>query len=499
MGLLGIDVGTTNCKAGLFNPDGSVVHLASRPTILRHSPEGVAYYEPEELWGIVLSVIREVTLRAESVPIAGIGIASMAETGLLLDRTTCTPRCNFVPWFETCSAYHAQAVSEQADAWDRFCKTGIRSSHKTSLAKLLWLRARDEAITRHAVWLSAADYILFRLTGAFATDYSLAGRTDAFRIDRKCWEQDWIRSFGLEPELFPPALPSVARAGTTRGQFDSVGLQEGISVSVAGHDHVCAAVGVGITEPGPVLDSIGTAEALVGTLAEGQFTESQFRSGLDMGCYPVQGQYHWMGGLLASGGSVEWLRSILGVRSLSYQEVTMLLDRADSHPTGIFYFPYLLDRGAGTLAARTKRGRAAIIGLEHSHGRAELVKAILEGTAYEFERLTRTAKRDVGVEIASFIATGGGTRNRRWMQIKADVSGARYDIAVTPEATLLGAALIAGVGCGMFSNIIEAVAAAGASSADSMFPDAERHQIYTHLFEHGYLPLSEIIAGDNIQ
>lgn len=487
MDLLGIDVGTTHCKAGLFNPDGTALHLASRPTNLRYGSDGVAYYDPEELWDTIAGVIREATASTDPARIAAVGIASMAETGLLLDRDTFAPRCNLLPWFETCSALEGQFISAQADAWERFCKTGIRSGAKTSLAKLLWLRARDASITRRAIWLSTADYILFRLTGGIATDYSLAGRTDAFRIDHKCWEQDWIRSFGLEPELFPTALPSGTRAGTTRAGFDSLGLRKGIPVSVAGHDHVCAAVGVGI-EQGRVLDSIGTAEALVGTLDEQPLSKAQFQSGLDFGCYPVPGQYHWMGGLLAAGGSIEWLRSILGEPALSYAEMSALLDRASARPTGIFYFPFLLDNGSSTPA---QRGGAAIVGLDYAHGRADLVKAVLEGTAYEFERLTCTARRVTGMEIESFIATGGGTRNRGWMQIKADVSGCRYDIASTPEATVLGAALIAGVGGGLFADIEEAATAARAAHVTSIFPDPERHQMYARLYQNGYLALAK--------
>ncbi len=480
--LLGIDVGTTHCKAGLFETDGTVVKIATRPTLTRRAPEGFSYYEPEELWQTVAAAIREVTPGASGRPIAAVGIASMAETGLLVDRKAGAARSVVVPWFDSAAEPQADFINRQSDPLERFSCTGIRATFKCSLAKLLWLREREPNITEGAVWLCAADYVAYRLTGQLATDYSLAGRTYAFRIDDRRWDEEWLRGFGLDAELFPPARASGAPAGKI--ESEGCGLAPGTPVAVAGHDHVCAALAMGVIEPGRVLNSLGTAESLVGVLQEFKLAEQEFQSGLVFGCHAVEGQYYWMGGASSSGGSVEWLRGILGDLPLSYDELLALLERAKDMPTGILYYPYLLGNVPGRHGIHA---RAAFIGLAESHGRADVLKAVLEGTAYEMETVRRVAEAVTGLHIDCIMAAGGGTRLRPWLQIRADVSGCCLKVSPVSEATLLGAALCAGIGSGVYANAQEATAALAERISVVIQPDAERHQIYQNLYETQYL------------
>jgi sugar (pentulose or hexulose) kinase len=158
MTILAIDIGTTHCKAGLFALDGTALKIATRPMVTHRAPSGEAYFDPEALWASVSAVIRKVA--ASAGPIAVIGIASMAETGLLVDRQTGVARSFFVPWFDTAAQAQADLIRRQSDALERYLKTGLRASFKCSLAKVLWLRARDESLLDGAIWLSAADYIV---------------------------------------------------------------------------------------------------------------------------------------------------------------------------------------------------------------------------------------------------------------------------------------------------------------------------------------------------
>ncbi|MGB8981605.1 MAG: FGGY family carbohydrate kinase, partial [Anaerolineales bacterium] len=173
--ILAIDIGTTHCKAGLFALDGAALKIVTRPMISRRAPTGESYFDPESLWATASAVIRKAGASAGSI--AAIGIASMAETGLLLDRRTGVPRSFFVPWFDTAAQSQADLIRRGSDPLERYLKTGLRASFKCSLAKVLWLRARDQSLLEGAIWLSAADYIAYRLTGKFGTDPSLAGYT----------------------------------------------------------------------------------------------------------------------------------------------------------------------------------------------------------------------------------------------------------------------------------------------------------------------------------
>ena len=489
--ILAIDIGTTHCKAGLFALDGTALKIATRPMVTHRASSGEAYFDPEELWATASAVIRKVA--ASSGSIAVIGIASMAETGLLVDRRTGAARSFFVPWFDTAAQAQADLIRRQSDPLERYLKTGLRASFKCSLAKVLWLRARDASLLEGAIWLSAADYIAYRLTGKFGTDCSLAGYTFAFRVDQRAWDSEWLREWHLSPDLFPPANPSGTTVGVVQVEVAaSLGLNAGIPVAICGHDHATAAFAMNVTSSGKVFDSMGTAETLLGALPERPLTEQDFRSGLIYGCHVASGCGYWLGSLSASGGSVEWLRVQLNHKPLSYDEIDTLLASVRPEPTGILYFPYLVGSGPPHTDPLI---RGAFIGLSASHGRADLLKAVLEGTVYEVEFIRQTGERITGQPIPALVAAGGGTRNRPWLQIKADVSGCHIEASAEPEATLLGAALVAGIGSGLYASEAEAFNGLCLNPVEVFVPDSERHAIYRRLYEQGYLRLQEALRN----
>jgi sugar (pentulose or hexulose) kinase len=481
--LLGIDIGTTHCKAGVFDAQGHVLRMTSRPTPTQSTPDGRTIYDPERLWQTAADAISAVA----GDDIRAVGVGSMAETGALFDRKTGEARSPFFPWFDTAAAPQADTLKSHFPHAERFSKAGIRASYKCSIAKLLWLRDHGMDMFEGGIWLGAADYIVYRLTGAFATDYSLATRTYAFDIGQKRWDENWLRTLNLPTDLFPPAVQS----GTTAGMVkpNECGLPEGIPATVAGHDHVCAALAVGAVKPGIVFDSMGTAESLVGTLDKVDLGNEALESGLSYGCHVAPDRYYWMGGITASGGSVEWLRGLLGESPLTYEQFTTLSESANPQPTGILYFPYLSGSGIPRPNPTT---RASFIGLSAKHGRADMVKTVLEGTAYEAETMRRAAERVSGLPIDIIIVVGGGTRNRAWLQIKADVSGCQFNVYSLPDATLLGAALIGGIGAG----IIDRDETTPPDDAfETISPDAGNHAIYRQIYEDGFLRLQDSLTG----
>ncbi|NMB13047.1 MAG: carbohydrate kinase [Firmicutes bacterium] len=442
----------------------------------------------QELWQAVLSAVRAVLSEDGRQSIAAIGIASMAETGLLLDIQSGKPRTRFIPWFDGRAKKLVRTSIGPITPLERFRRTGLPPNFKYSLPKLLWLLEADKDIARGALWLSAADYIAYRLTGMCGTDYTLATHTYGFRIDTKTWDEEVLDSFGLETSLFPAAYPSGYPLGTV-GSMAGLDLDQAtpVPVAVLGHDHICAALAVGATEPGVVYDSMGTAETLIGALPEEPLGEKEYRSGLTFGLHVVPNRMFWLGGLPSSGGSVEWMRDILGEEPLSYEKIKDLLDRADLAPSGIIYLPYLAGSGA---PRPDQRPKGAFVGLERRHGRGEMVKAVLEGTAYEIEAIRRSAEEVTDSTIDRIIAVGGGTQNSHWLQVKADISGCEYLIPPVTEATLLGTALIAGKGCGVLHNEnLATIVAHQRKAAAEVVPDMQRHADYRYWYEKAYLRL----------
>lgn len=493
MRLLGVDFGTTHCKAGIFDERGEAVALSSRPTPTRHTAEGFAYYDPDELWAAVAAVMRE-AVAASGAPVEAIGVASMGEAGLLIEPDTGRARSHVLPWYDRRADAQAERIGRQQPLPLLFRRTGLHPNFKQGLSKLLWLRDQDPGVTEGAVWLSVGDYVVYRLTGQMVTDPTLAARTYLYNVGEGSWDEEWMARFGLEPSLFPPILPSGYPAGsvTHKAARDS-GVPPGTPAAVGGHDHLCALLPAGVIAPGPVLDSMGTAEALLGTMPEFRAGESELATGLSLGPHILPGRFVWVGGLPASGGSVEWLRGQLGAEPLSYDRLGQLLADMSPGPSEILYFPYLAGSGA---PEPDQLVRGAFVGLSADHGQTDLLQAVLEGTGYEMEGMRRAGEVMTGQPITDVIVVGGGARIRHWVQIKANISGCRYVIPDLPEATLLGAALAAAVGAGILGgDQIEGIAQRRREAGTTVVPETDIHRRYRYLYETGYLAMQEPLRG----
>lgn len=484
MALLGLDIGTTHCKAALFDESGVPLATAIRP-LPRSASAGLTVYAAEHLWETVQAVSAACSAALPGGTVTAIGIASMAETGLLLDPATGVARTPFVPWFDTTAAHAAHRLVGTLAEDEALARFGIQPTSKCGLAKILHLGDTAPALLDGARWLSVADYVAFRLTGALATDETLAGRTCAFNIATRSWDHEWLARFDLTSALFPPVSPSGTPIGVTGSGARGTGLPTGIPVAIGGHDHLCALIGAGVGTPGAMLDSMGTAEVLAGPCAPGPLDARARRTGLAFGIMPLTGTRYWLGGLSSGGGALDWLRGILGTPPLSYAEFATLQATLAPEPGKLLFLPYLAGRGAPLPSPAT---RGAFIGLAAEHDRADLLKAVLEGTAYQLEAIRRATGSLIGSAPESITVTGGGTRNSRWVQIKADVYGVPLDVRAADETTLLGAALIAGVGCGLYPDAATALACAAARPAARVEPDVTRHRRYAELFAEHFLP-----------
>ena len=193
-----------------------------------------------------------------------------------------------------------------------------------------------------------------------------------------------------------------------------------------------------------------------------------------------------MGGMSASGGSLEWLRRILGDPPITYQDIEDIFEGAPPEPTGILYFPYLSGSGS---PHTDSLARGAFVGLTIDHTRSDLVKAVLEGSAYEAEFIHRAAEKILGNNIDLITASGGGTRSPYWMQIKADISGCMIEVPAIREATLLGAAMVVAIGIGLFSGPQEAISAMKADRDQVYVPNNSQNKIYRQIYQEAFLPL----------
>ena len=453
--IAGLDVGTTNIKALIAEPDGSVLAAASAPTPTHYPQPGWAYYEPDEIWAVVVDVLSKVTsVVDEPERIASIAVASIGETAYPVDARG-NPTHHGIAWFDTRTKDQAAWLNEHIGA-DRIYKTSRMSIQSIyGLCKWLWMRDNEpEALSRAATWLNTADYIAFKLSGEKATDPSLASRTLLFDVDAYSWARDIVTDCGLSPDLLAPLI----RSGEAVGQvLPEVARQTGLTpstvVAVGGHDHVCGALAVGVVEPGTVLNSLGTAEALFLPTHQPLNKPEVSAQGYSVGAHVVSDRFYAIGGLYASGASVDWVTKLLG--NIDHGDLLDRASRVKPGSLGVCFLPHLRIANPPFGDAPS---RGAFVGLTGDVDPGTLYRSVLEGIAFEAKLcLDGLLSYADLTDFDTLIAIGGSTRNHLLMTIKASVYEKPITVSKTDEATALGAAILGGIGAGVYANSEEVV------------------------------------------
>ncbi len=453
--LIGADVGTTNIKALAFDRSGRTVARASSPTPTRYPRPGRAHHDAEELWASFARTLRGVTDRLEDPRrVTGVAVASFAEAAVPLDSHG-RPTHEVIAWFDGRSRPQAERLGRDLGGEPLFALTGLSLQPIFGLCKLLWLKENEpEAFARTTTWLNVADYMAFRLSGVPATDFSLASRTLALDLHRLEWAWGLLEDLDIPSGLFAPLRRGGSPLGpVTPEAAGQTGLPESARVAVGGHDHVCGALAAGVTETGTMLNSLGTAEAIFLPLERPLTNPEVGRQGYAQGAH-VAGQYYVFGGQYTSGASVEWFRDALGGGA----DYDALITEAEGVPPGslgAFFLPHL--RLANPPDA-DPRSRGAFVGLSTDVGRGALFRAVLEGLAFASRNSLEPLLEHAGVEdLRAIYAIGGGVQNRLLMRIKATVFDRVITVLGVEEATSLGAAILGGIGAGVYPDLPSAL------------------------------------------
>jgi xylulokinase len=453
--LLGIDVGTSNIKVAAYSREGRLLAQSSRPTPT--VPQGLrrASRDPETLWQETAATIREVAGRIEQAQVAGLSIASIGEAGVPLDAQG-DALYPIVAWYD-------ERTVPQADWWSRtmgeaetYRHTGLPLGHTFTLQKLLWLRETEPDVYRRMVkWLCVSDYMAYRLTGEQSMGYSLASRTMALDLRSRRWSVEMLSHAGVSADCLPALQPEGSLVGqVTADAARQTGLRQGTPVYVGGHDHVCGALAMGVCRPGIVLDSTGTTEAELTTLESVEGHLQRANLAFCLGCHVARDRYYAIGSILGAGSTVGWLASLLWPaqeqgRDQALQALTQAA--ADSPPgaKGLYLLPYMA--GAGS-PDRNPTARGVLAGLSLEHTRADLARAVIEGLAFELRLLWEALEDFSEQPLTRVVSVGGGTRNALWNQVKADITGRALEIPEQAEAVTLGAAMLAGLGAGVYGD-----------------------------------------------
>jgi xylulokinase len=453
--LIGIDCGTQSVRAIAFDRAGRKLAGAARPTPIERS-DGGGEYDPDAIFAAAIAALREVASGLAGRPVAGIAVASIGESCVLIDATG-KPTAPAIAWFDRRTQAPAKALADEIGRERIFAITGHSIEWTMTLFKLAWMhKQRPDAIRRARHILMMADWIAFRLCGEPATDHTLASRTQYFDIHARQWSAELIRRAGVDTALLPPLKASGTRLGPVRDEvLAETGLTGKPVVGVGGHDHVVGSFAAGITAPGTMLDSLGTAEALFLATAAPIADPEVLKRGYIQGAIATHRKMSFVGaGIFSSGGALEWLRHVLGDPARE----TIIAEAGAAPPgsRGVVFLPHLANSPP---PEPDPESRGAFVGLSPAVDRGTLYRAVLEGLAMQARLMVDGMNRLPGVTPVDGIRViGGGSRNALFLRIKANAFARPLTVIDEAEATALGAALLGGIAAGIYRDLDEALA-----------------------------------------
>lgn len=459
--LIGIDVGTSGTKTVLFDERGKALasHTVEYPL---HTPNpGWTEQDPEDWWNAAVQSIQAV-LKQSGVPageVKGIGLSGQMHGSVFLDESRKVVRPAIL-WNDSRTAEECAEITRTLGA-DRLIQLASNPALTGFTApKAVWLKNHEpENFKRTRTLFLPKDYVRYRLTGEIAMEVSDAAGTLLFNVRERSWCSEILKGLGIPLEWMPKIFESTDVCGTiTSATARLTGLKEGTPVVGGGADNACGATGTGVVVEGRVLSSLGTSGVILAPSASPQ-TDPEGRA--HTFCHSVPHMWYLMGVVLSAGMSLRWYRDVLADSERAqaqaegrdpYDVLTALAAQAPVGSEGLIFLPYLT--GERT-PLKDPYARGGFIGLTIRHQRQHLIRAVLEGITFAM-RDSLEIFRALGVEIQEIRATGGGAKSAFWRQLQADVYGCEIAVIGSDQGPAFGAAIMAGVGSGVYQSIPEA-------------------------------------------
>jgi xylulokinase len=500
MSLLGLDIGTTNCKGAVFSANGTCLARSSREiTILQPYP-GWVELDSRAIVDAVFGIIRELALSARDShdPVRALSISALGEamTPVSYDRQILG---NAIHHSDTRGRKEIDVFLANISREALYAVNPNIVSTAYSLVKLLWLKANELELYKNTYkFLFFGELIFFLLECEVATSFSQANRTLLFDVGKEVWSNQLLGIAGIEACLLPKLVPSGHIAGTVpAAKAATLGLDRNVVCVVGGHDQCCNALGVGICSAGKAVDGIGSVECITPVYAAIPDRNLMLRANLNLEHHVVPGLY--VSFIYNQAGSlVKWFRNTFAKNEEAaapqdlYDRLTAEMAAA---PSRLLVLPHFEPTGAPSFIEDSS---GVILGLRTSTERGEILKAIMECETFYFLECFESLA-SLGVDTSRFVASGGGAKSSAWLQIKADIMGVPFERAADPEAGVLGVAMIAGKAIGEFSTYEEACTCF--VRAGKIFkPDMKRHAIYREQFERYrqlYPRLIDILKNQN--
>jgi xylulokinase len=485
MSLLGLDVGTTGCKVAAFSEQGELLASAyAEYDNLRPEP-GWAELDAAEVWGQIKGLVRQVASTTTSDPISALSVSSLGEAmvPVTVDRRVLGPS---ILNFDVRGGEYLERLSALLPDDRLYQINGNTLGNHYGLTKLLWIKEyQSELYERADKFLLWGSFVPFMLGADPVVDYALANRTLLFDLDRETWSEEILELVDLDGTK----LPDTAPAGTVIGRVSKdiageLGLPASVPIVTGTHDQCANAVGCGVIQQGRAVYGMGTFMCITPAYSERREPSLMVERGLNTEHHAVPGQF--VSFVYNQGGSlVKWYRDTFA--AVEHQQAEKvgrdlyadLFAEIPQRPSSTVVLPHFATTGPPQFVSDSS---GVIAGLRLETLRGDILKGIVEGITFYLKECVESLP-PTGIEINHYRAAGGGSKSDAWIQMTADILGRPVIRPKVTEAGALGAAIIAGIGCGVFPTYETGVEAM--VSLERVFePDPKQQKAYQARFEH---------------
>lgn len=447
---LGIDIGTGGTRAVVIDDSGKVIASATAPHTDIASPKpGWAEQDPDDWWRACVAAVRKclASRKVKAGEITAIGLSGQMHGAVLLDRRS-RPLRPAIIWCDQRTEDQCTEITRRIGRRRLISLVSNPAITGFTLPKLLWVGENNKGPWRRTrAVLLPKDYVRLRLTGDRASDVADSSGTLMFDVAKRRWSQTILDEFDIDARLLPAVYESIEVTGSISAEAAAVtGLKRGTPVVAGAGDNAAGAVGMGIAAPGMVSVTIGTSGVVFGA-SQRPLVDKKGR--IHTLCHAIPNTWHNTGVTLAAGLSLKWLRGIVGG---TYDQLTAEAAAVPAGAGGLIWLPYLMGERSPHL---DPNARAGFVGLTGDKTRGHLVRAVLEGVAFSL-RESLDIFEENGLTTDSIRLGGGGAQSSVWRQIQADVFGKPVEMLEAEEGAAFGAAVLAGVGLGVWPSVGEA-------------------------------------------
>lgn len=455
--LLGIDIGTSACKAAAFTPAGRLAAQASAGYPVRYPRPGWAEQDPGDWWQAVCRALRQLWQQVDPAAVCGVGVDGQSWAAVAVDRQG-SPLCPTPIWMDTRAGEQCEGMKRSCGEEALFALSGNPLQPAYTAPKVLWYKAALPGVyDRAEKILQSNSFIVCRLTGAFTQDHSQGYGWCCYDMANGRYDAALCEALGIRSSLLPPLCGcSEVVGGVTAGAARETGLAAGTPVVAGGLDAACGTLGAGAVLPGQAQEQGGQAGGM--SICTGA---PQPDRRLILSRHVVPGTWLLQGGTVGGGGAVNWFVQQCGAawaRAAEERGISpfaLMDEEAAQVPAGsggVVFLPYLAGERSPIWDPAAK---GVFYGLQFSTTRGQMARAVMEGVAFSLRHNLETA-RQAGAGAPVLRSVGGAAGSPLWMQIKADVTRCSLEVASSDTATALGAALLAGVGVGLYPDLAQA-------------------------------------------